>query len=54
MCGQGHADQDPKDIFTPAFFPSLPEVSPSEIEDIPDLRPDEKAQVNVTFFIPLN
>ncbi|PBK79871.1 hypothetical protein ARMGADRAFT_1021286 [Armillaria gallica] len=41
---RGHADQAPKDIFTPTFFPSLPEVSPSETEDIPDLRPDEKAQ----------
>lgn len=50
-----HADQASKDIFTPAFFPSLPEVSPSEIEDIPDLvRPEEKAQVSFTFFIPLN
>ncbi|PBK60035.1 hypothetical protein ARMSODRAFT_898604 [Armillaria solidipes] len=39
-----HADQASKDIFTPVFFPSLPEVSPSEIEDISDLRPDEKAQ----------
>ncbi|KAK0232768.1 hypothetical protein IW262DRAFT_22523 [Armillaria fumosa] len=39
-----NADQASKDIFTPAFFPSLPEVSPSEIEDIQDLRPDEKAQ----------
>ncbi|SJL05217.1 uncharacterized protein ARMOST_08583 [Armillaria ostoyae] len=39
-----HADKAPKDIFTPAFFPSLPEVPPSEIEDIPDLRPEEKAQ----------
>ncbi|PBL01521.1 hypothetical protein ARMGADRAFT_984178 [Armillaria gallica] len=39
-----HAEQASKDTFIPALFPSLPEVSPSEIEDIQDLRPDEKVQ----------
>ncbi|KAG7450840.1 uncharacterized protein BT62DRAFT_1001654 [Guyanagaster necrorhizus] len=38
--------QASKNIFIPAFFPPLPEVSPSEIEDIPDLRPDETAQIH--------
>ncbi|SJL05199.1 uncharacterized protein ARMOST_08565 [Armillaria ostoyae] len=46
-----HADQASKDIFTPVFFPSLPEVSPSEIEDISDLRPDEKAQNHARLII---
>ncbi|KAG7450801.1 uncharacterized protein BT62DRAFT_928080 [Guyanagaster necrorhizus] len=40
------ADQASKDTFIPAFFPPLPEVLPSEIEGIPDLRPDETAQVH--------
>ncbi|KAK0444957.1 uncharacterized protein EV420DRAFT_1721599 [Desarmillaria tabescens] len=40
------ADQASKDTFIPAFFPPLPEVLPVEIEDIPDLRPDETAQVH--------
>ncbi|KAK0245300.1 P-loop containing nucleoside triphosphate hydrolase protein [Armillaria nabsnona] len=48
---RGHADQAPKDIFTPTFFPLLPEVSPSETEDIPDLRPDEKAQNHARLII---
>ncbi|SJL05193.1 uncharacterized protein ARMOST_08560 [Armillaria ostoyae] len=46
-----HADQASKDIFTPAFFPSLPEVPPSEVENIPDLCPDEKAQNHVRLII---
>ncbi|KAK0232752.1 hypothetical protein IW262DRAFT_1259998, partial [Armillaria fumosa] len=44
------AEQASKDTFIPAFFPPLPEVSPSEIESIPDLRPDETAQVSFTFY----
>ncbi|KAK0207964.1 hypothetical protein DFS33DRAFT_396866 [Desarmillaria ectypa] len=40
------ADQASKDTFIPAFFPPLPEVLPLEVEDIPDLRPDETAQVH--------
>ncbi|KAK0506583.1 hypothetical protein EDD18DRAFT_36674 [Armillaria luteobubalina] len=40
------AEQASKDTFIPAFFPPLPEVSPSEIENIPDLRPDETAQIH--------
>ncbi|KAK0440419.1 uncharacterized protein EV420DRAFT_1650550 [Desarmillaria tabescens] len=41
-----HADQSSKDTFTPAIFPPLPEVSPSEIKGMPDLRPDETAQIH--------
>ncbi|KAK0506408.1 hypothetical protein EDD18DRAFT_1455735 [Armillaria luteobubalina] len=40
------SDQTSKDTFIPAFFPPLPEVLAPEIEDIPDLRPDETAQVH--------
>ncbi|KAK0444909.1 uncharacterized protein EV420DRAFT_1721414 [Desarmillaria tabescens] len=40
------ADQASKDTFIPAFFPPLPEVSPSDIESLPDLRPEETAQVH--------
>ncbi|SJL05399.1 uncharacterized protein ARMOST_08766 [Armillaria ostoyae] len=40
------SDQASKDTFIPAFFPPLPEVLALEIEDIPDLRPDETAQVH--------
>ncbi|KAG7450843.1 uncharacterized protein BT62DRAFT_1001658 [Guyanagaster necrorhizus] len=38
--------QASKNIFIPAFFPPLPEVLPSEIEGIPDLRPDETVEVH--------
>ncbi len=48
------ADQASKDTFIPVFFPPLPEVSPSEIENLLDLRPDETAQVDLSFFVPLN
>ncbi|KAK0207928.1 hypothetical protein DFS33DRAFT_393620 [Desarmillaria ectypa] len=40
------ADHASKDFFIPVFFPPLPEVLASEIEGIPDLRPDETAQVH--------
>ncbi|KAK0475066.1 P-loop containing nucleoside triphosphate hydrolase protein [Armillaria novae-zelandiae] len=40
------AEQASRDTFIPVFFPPLPEVSPSEIESIPDLRPDETAQIH--------
>ncbi|PBK59143.1 hypothetical protein ARMSODRAFT_1027641 [Armillaria solidipes] len=40
------AEQASRDTFIPAFFPPLPEVSPSEIKSIPDLRPDETAQIH--------
>ncbi|KAG7450850.1 uncharacterized protein BT62DRAFT_1001665 [Guyanagaster necrorhizus] len=38
--------QASKNIFIPAFFPPLPEVLQTEIEDIPDLRPDETVEVH--------
>ncbi|KAK0478174.1 hypothetical protein IW261DRAFT_1482258 [Armillaria novae-zelandiae] len=41
------SDQASKDTFIPAFFPPLPDVLAPEIEDIPDLRPDETAQVDL-------
>ncbi|PBK60033.1 hypothetical protein ARMSODRAFT_966416 [Armillaria solidipes] len=37
---------DQASTFIPAFFPSLPGVLPSEIEDLPNLRPDETAQIH--------
>ncbi|KAK0245332.1 hypothetical protein EDD85DRAFT_895697 [Armillaria nabsnona] len=40
------ADQASKDTFIPVFSPPLPEVLPSEIENLLDLRPDETAQVH--------
>ncbi|KAF9033219.1 hypothetical protein BDZ89DRAFT_983953 [Hymenopellis radicata] len=38
-----HADSD---MFVPQTFPPLPEVSLSEIEDLPDLLPNDTAQVH--------
>ncbi|KAK0198015.1 hypothetical protein F5146DRAFT_1130959 [Armillaria mellea] len=38
------ADQAP--TFVPAFFPPLPGVLPSEIEDLPNIRPEETAQIH--------
>ncbi|KAK0245294.1 hypothetical protein EDD85DRAFT_13428 [Armillaria nabsnona] len=32
--------------FIPAFFPPLPEVLPSKIEYLPDIRPDKTAQIH--------
>ncbi|SJL03091.1 uncharacterized protein ARMOST_06437 [Armillaria ostoyae] len=43
---RNHADQASKDAFYPASFPPLPEALPSEIEDMPDLRPEETAQIH--------
>ncbi|KAK0245331.1 hypothetical protein EDD85DRAFT_800629 [Armillaria nabsnona] len=37
---------DQASTFIPAFFPPLPVVLPSEIEDLPNLRPDETAQIH--------
>ncbi|KAK0197996.1 hypothetical protein F5146DRAFT_1130943 [Armillaria mellea] len=42
---RNHVDQTSKDAFCPAFFPPLLEALPSEIEDMPDVRPEETTQI---------
>ncbi|KAK0207600.1 hypothetical protein IW262DRAFT_1469183 [Armillaria fumosa] len=37
---------DQASTFIPAFFPPLPGVLPPEIEDLPNLRPDETVQIH--------
>ncbi|KAK0506463.1 hypothetical protein EDD18DRAFT_32642 [Armillaria luteobubalina] len=37
---------DQTSTFIPAFFPPLPGVLPPEIEDLPNLRPDETVQIH--------